>query len=120
MSLSRLVELIENRLMTKKTVSVTIGAAATEGTVTFEHRGVIFAYQIVTPNYTNAVTTTITITDPDGYEVYSLAAIAENLTTFVNELSNKVPCDGIMTITITLSGVPGTGGGDTSVKLHLR
>ena len=118
--IARLMELIENRLMTTKTVTTAIAAGETSNTTTFEHRGALFAYQIITPDYTNAVTTTIGITDSDGYALYSLAAIAKNTTTFINELCQKIPCDGKMTITITASGVPGGTGGTTTVKLYLR
>ena len=69
-----------------------------------------------TPNFTNAVTIVVSITDADGMELYNSGAKARN-TTYplypqATNMAPGVPLCGIVTVTLTCSADPGAGGGD--------
>lgn len=71
--------------------------------------GVMTHYTLVCPNFTNPVTTTLSIKDSDGVTIWTGNAHNENGTYLVSGLS--VPVDHGFTLVATLSGVAGTGGG---------
>lgn len=82
--------------------------------------------KIVVSNATNGITVTVAITDPDGGSLVSVAAIAENATTFLKATSDAsdfdafLLSDGTYTLTVTPSGDPGTSGVTVDVDLYLR
>jgi hypothetical protein len=73
---------------------------------------------VVTPTFTNAVTTTITISDLDGHVLYTSSALNRSLTTRI--VGQYVPVDYGYVITATLSGDAGAGGGDVIVKTYVE
>lgn len=100
--------------------SFVIGAAETSDNFTLEGNGKIHSYTITLPNYTNAVTGTLSIADADGYEIYSKASIAKNTSTNVYNLGDVIPIYGTVTVTLTLSGVPGGSGGTATIKMRME
>lgn len=74
-------------------------------------------YILELPNYTNTITTTLSIIDANTVTVYSGAAHAQNA-------NYSVPIDvemvGTYTVRLTVSGVAGAGGGTAYVTLMLR
>ena len=71
--------------------------------------GIMTHYTLVCPNFTNAVTTTLSVEDSDGVTIWTGNANNESGTYLVSGLS--VPVDYGFTLTATLSGAAGAGGG---------
>lgn len=83
----------------------------TAGTANFPVCGIMRAFVAVVSNTTNNITITVAITDEDSYELYSLAAIADNGTTVTTLTAHTeifIPEGSI--ITVTPSGDPGLSG----------
>lgn len=93
-----------------------IAADATVGSFTINANALTHTIVCFLPNWTNAVTGTLSITNSDSREIYSIAALAKNT---VHVLAVVKPLVGTNTITITLSGVPGGAGGTTATSLYL-
>jgi len=82
--------------------------------------GEIFAIVMTVPNFTNAVTiTAITIKDADGDTYYSnTTGWAENATHLITGLELPVALNA--TVTLSISGDPGAGGGTVTFKPYIR
>lgn len=77
-----------------------------------------------TPNFTNAVTITISITDVDGLVLYNSGAKARNATyPLYPQSTNMAPglplAGGTVTVTLTCSADPGAGGGDVKFTPYI-
>ncbi len=72
------------------------------------YNGVIHELDRDIPNFTNAVTATVTLTRSNGVESYILAGLAKN-TKHVIMMDRAIV--GSETIAVTLSGAPGGAGG---------
>jgi hypothetical protein len=97
----------------KETLS--FDATTTELTKLITTNGFIKRIFYSTPDFTNAVTTTITVLDRDGNEIYASAALNENTSAHIDSLD--IPVDEGYSLKATLSGAAGAGGGDVSLKL---
>lgn len=102
------------------------GHAAT--TVTETIRGKCEQLAVKVSNCTNAITFTVTITNEDGGQLFTKAAIAKGQTTILFANSNKGTPDGDFnaflaaepcTISIDPSGDAGSGGVTADVALYL-
>ena len=68
-------------------------------------------HTLVASNVTNGITYTLKILGPDSEELYTVAAIAENATTFTSlTRDNDVFIPDGSSVTITPSGDPGSAG----------
>lgn len=97
--------------------TISFDADETTGSFTFTHQGFVVAAIVALPNFTNDVTGTLAITDPNGNELASQSAMAKNGTSVRHFDLGYCPCVGEMTVSLTLSGVPGGSGGDATVTL---
>lgn len=104
--------------MTRVKNTCTFAATGTTFTWKLQENGVIDMAIIVTPNFTNAVTTVVTITDTDGYTIWTSDAFPENSTSVRPGIN--IPSDYNYTVTVTLSGVAGVGGGDVIVVFFVQ
>lgn len=100
-------------------------ATTTTLTRKIQENGFITKLIVVTPNMTNAVTSTLTITDVDGLTTYATAALAENLTTSIGATiaaaeTGSIPVDYNDTFTVVLSGAAGAGGGTVDVVCFIE
>lgn len=103
--------------MTRSKHTFTYDATTTTATAnTVNESAFVRSIAVVVPNFTNAITVTLSIKDKDGYEVISKAAIAKNATTVF--LKEEVPVYYDSTLTITLSGAAGGTGGTVAVVLY--
>ena len=94
-----------------------IGAAAPSCSFTIDATALTHTIVCFLPNWTNAVTGQLTITNSDGREIYaSVNTLAKNT---VHILATVKPLVGTNTVTITLSGVPGGTGGTTATSIYL-
>ena len=91
------------------------GAADTNKTFSIYVNGRMTDFSVVMPNFTNALTATLTIEDEAGVVLYTKTAIAKNATTTVSSL--RVPVDTNYVGRLVLSGAPGGTGGTVSAKL---
>lgn len=97
--------------------SFVFDATTTSLTAPIFENGIITNYTLVCPNFTNAVTSTLSILDDDGVTIWTGDAKNENATYLVSSLS--VPVDKGYTLKATLSGVAGAGGGTVVAKLFV-
>lgn len=103
--------------------TITIGAAVTtEVTETVIVNMTIKSIAVRVGNATNSPTHTLSIRDDNGTEHVSKASIADNAKTLLNSQKGTpdfgaVSINGTLTIGITPSGAPGTGGVDVNVDL---
>ena len=104
--------------MTPIKSSFVFAATGTTKSATLHENGIIIGYTMVTPNFTNPSTSTLTILDEDSVTIYTGAAHNENGTYVVDSL--LIPCDKNYTATITLSGVAGGAGGTVTLKLFVQ
>ncbi|MDD3493688.1 MAG: hypothetical protein PHZ19_09365 [Candidatus Thermoplasmatota archaeon] len=92
--------------------SFVFGDSDTVKTNTLNFEGLLKNLHIRVPDFTNAVTATVTIEDASGYEVYNSGAKTKNVN--YNELADIVVA-GLATLKVTLSGAPGGAGGTVIV-----
>ena len=115
-----------DKKMINKIFKFVYGATGTVIEIPSDINGWIAKMIVVTPDFTNAVTSTLTITDPDGIVVYTSAALAENLTTPLGDLigtakTGEIPIgEHPWKMTCTLSGVAGAGGGIVKCAVYLK
>jgi FlaG/FlaF family flagellin (archaellin) len=86
------------------TVTMANGGVA-QGTTSDSFNGIIGTIIVVLPDSTNGVTTTLSITDEDSYELYSRAALADNQTHVLTGVD--ILAAGNLTFGMTASGDPG-------------
>ncbi len=98
--------------------SLVFGASDTTKSLTLVAEGLMKHLHLRLPNFTNAVTATVTIDDVDSYTIYTSGANARNGNynldrqgEWIDLLLGQEP----VTITVTLSGVPGGSGGTVVV-----
>ena len=97
--------------------AIAFTATSLTGTLTFSHTGFLIGLIVAVPDFTNSITVTASIADADGNEIASQAAMAKNATAMVHFDIGYCPLYGETTITFTLSGVAGLGGGDLTVTV---
>jgi len=114
-------------IMCPDTEPVTFGASDTTQTFTLNYNGFVNAYAVVMPNFTNAPTGNLKITNSGSLDVYDSSGsdrdesdFANNATTHVYGLKDVITLAGVNTVTITLSGVPGGSGGIVYVTFWLE
>ena len=100
--------------------AMAIGAAATTNSFTLRAVATVHSLSVKLPNYTNTITGTLSITDANSFEIYSKATIAKNATTHICNLDDVIALDGLYTVLLTLSGVPGGSGGTAYVVFWLK
>jgi hypothetical protein len=102
------------------------GATGTVLTQTLQNTGWIEMIIIDIANFSNVVTATVTINDPDGYEVYNSTALAKNTVTKQGDSFGAADVGAIpihyddFTMTVTISGVAGGTGGDVKVISFIK
>lgn len=87
-----------------------------EGTVTEAFTGIIGTICLKMPDSTNGVTTTLSIRDSDGFELYSSAGIIDNSNTILSGVDILVA--GVLTIGMTASADPGADWTSTNIILY--
>lgn len=103
----------------------TFGAADTTFTQDCSETGFAKVVIVDVANMTNAVTATVSIKDPDGYELYNSGALAENAVHKQGAAvgaaeTGLIPMNLHCTMTVVLSGVPGGTGGAVKVMTYLE
>lgn len=78
-------------------------------------RGTLTAIKVVTPNFTNAITTSIKLYDRNGILLYTSAALAETSTATGYYIPVSIPLTHGEYFTATPSGDPGAGGGTVTI-----
>ncbi|MEA1950589.1 MAG: hypothetical protein U9N87_04350 [Planctomycetota bacterium] len=86
-------------------------------------RGRVDQIEVKISDPTNTITFTLTLTSPDGAELFTKASIARNATTVLKATSDATDydafyVDGKLAWTITPSGDPGTSGVTVDVALY--
>lgn len=80
--------------------------------------GVVDSIILVCPNYTNNVTTHVSLVDDEGNVYYTSAEKNRNATYLISSV--LAPIDRSYKVRIVLSGVAGGSGGSSVVKLFVR
>jgi hypothetical protein len=93
-------------------------AISTTATNLLCENGFVRQYVLTVPNFTNAVTATVSVLDEDSNTIYTGSAHNRNATYSADSLS--VPCDKNYTAKVTLSGAAGGSGGDVTLKLYVE
>lgn len=88
----------------------------TEGTAGTNFNGIIGTIVIVLPNSTNGVTATFVIRDEDGYELYSVAGLADSTTHVKTGVDILVA--GKLTVGLTAGGDPGADWTTTKIIFY--
>lgn len=103
-------------------LSFVFGAADTVKSQDLNFTGQMKHLHLRVPNFTNAVTATVTLTDADGYTVYTSAAKARNANYNLEadaEWFDQLVSGGTYNLVVTLSGVPGGTGGTVIAALRI-
>lgn len=107
---------------TKNTFAFT--ATSTTATQTVQESGFIQMVNVDVPNFTNAITVTVSILDTDDYVLWTKTTIAKNAVTRVDALSTpalgSVPVDYGYKIKVDLSGAAGGDGGSVKVMAYIN
>lgn len=103
--------------MTRTKNKFTFAATGTNIQQTVQESGIIPIIVIDVPDFTNDVTTTITIKDIDGYTLWVSDTLLKNSEYIRPNL--EIPIDYSYTIDVDISGVAGAGGGDVNVMLYI-
>lgn len=103
-----------------------------ENTQTFEATGTTKSWELYANALTHTivvvvpvlndtgVTVTLTIVNSDSNEIYSSSALTQGATGTTHIISTEKPLVGLHTVTLTLSGDAGTGGGDVKTTFYLQ
>jgi len=107
----------------RKTLSFVFDADDLTKTAALSYEGQLNHLHLRVPNFTNAVTATVTLSDKDGYVLYTSAAKARNAN-YNLETETEWACDQLvpgstLTVTVTLSGVAGGTGGTVTAVARL-
>lgn len=95
------------------------GASDTVKSETLYFEGELRHLHLRVPNFTNAVTATVTIEDSDGYEIYNSTGQAKNTNYNLLTVATSELLTGQNTLKVTLSGVPGGTGGTVIIANRL-
>lgn len=109
-----------SKVFSTRAEAIVFTALDETGSFTIKANAKVHSLSVKMPDWTNDVTGTLTITNVHSYELYSKSAIAEDHTTHVYNLAQEVALDGLHTVKLTLSGVPGGVGGTAHVVLWLE
>jgi hypothetical protein len=116
----------------RQVLTFILGATDTTATQNIDANGFVRALAVQTPNFTNDVTTTLTIDDPlvsltgKSVNLYTGDPVARNTEDPITGAditaakSGDIPVDDKYTATVTLSGAPGGTGGTVLVLLYLE
>lgn len=102
-------------VMTDRT-ALAFTASSTENSFTINANAFTHTIILETPDFTNAVTSTLSIENSNSVELYSESGLAENTD---HIMFAKRPLVGDNTVKVTLSGVAGGSGGTAYVTLYL-
>lgn len=108
------------RIFKSPRLSVAFNATETTKTVSLAGNGVLHSMILELPNFTNVVTTVISITNSDGVEVYASSALARNAVHKITAQSNAVALEGECSALLTLSGAAGGEGGTARLTFNLE
>lgn len=111
--------------MVRTKMSFVFDATTTALTQQIQENGYITHLVVVTPNMTNAVTSTLTIKDADSNTIYTSAALNETTTTVIGATigaaeTGSIPVDYNNVFTVTLSGAAGASGGTVQVACFIE
>lgn len=113
----------QTKKVMRAVVTSVFGAADTVKTFTVETSALLLGLKPNIPNWTNIVTLTIALTEADGATLFSEAAIVRDTKAHIvpvyDSVNWAIPLDGIITVTLTLSGAPGGTGGNVVTTLYL-
>ncbi len=86
------------------------------------YQGDITLIKVVTPNFTNSITTIIKIYDKNGFLKFTSSALAENSGTGGIPIwpTIPIPIEEREYVTATPSGDPGAGGGMVTIDIEYR
>ena len=80
-------------------------------------QGILCSVKVVTPDFTNVVTTTIKIYDRNGILLWTSAALTENSGAAGHVTYVDIPLTYGEYVTATPSGDPGAGGGTVTIDM---
>ena len=96
------------------------GATDTTKSYTFQCNGKVNHVLVEIPNFSNAVTTTVTVADENGVTIMSKSGLAKATNHVIDSTDDfDRALAGTYTITLTLSGAPGGTGGTVSTTFSL-
>lgn len=104
--------------MTRSKHICSFASTGTNVQQTIQESGKIFMSIIDVPNFTNNVTTVITIKDRDGYTLWVSDALLKNAE--YSRPGLEIPIDYNYTIDIDISGVAGGSGGDINAMFYIE
>jgi hypothetical protein len=100
--------------------SLAFTASSTYGRTNVQAVGAVALALVELPAFTNAVTATFSIINQDGVAVYQKAGLVKGNAYVITDFSVNFPVDGITTLDVTLSGVPGSAGTVTLTLYTLK
>lgn len=101
--------------MVKTKYILSFGASDTVKSAKIVNNGFVKYIHLSVPNFTNAVTITLSIEDEEGTKIWEDSARNRNADYIIGNLN--IPSDIKYTLKATLSGVPGGSGGNVTVKV---
>jgi hypothetical protein len=109
---------VERILRVKKTfVFGATGLTSTDVVIPVE--GIILGLVVVTPNFTNNVTSLVTLEDSDGVVYYTTSALNRN-TTNQQDVGSGIGLDGSSKLCVDISGNAGGTGGTVTVIMFVE
>jgi hypothetical protein len=95
-------------------------STSTTNSYTLQCNGQTNMVLVEMPNFTNAITATLTVSDENGVTIMTKAAIAENANTMLDATDDfDKAMAGTYTVLITLSGAAGGTGGTVYTTFYL-
>ena len=76
--------------------------------VEMECNGLLHTVVLELPSFLGAAQGTLTISDGDGYELFNSTAKNRGTTTVIKDTTTLIPLCGLVTVTLTLSGLSGS------------
>lgn len=112
-------DLFARRLVYKTTpITLSFGAGETEKSISLFGNCLIHTIKVLIANWTNPVTLTLTVVDPDGDTIYTSDALAPDTFNAITGLKDLIAIWGTCTLVFTLSGAPGGSGGDVVSSVY--
>jgi hypothetical protein len=102
----------------RKVLELALGAADTQKSIPVYLTGKLHHLHVRVPNFTNAVTVTVSVADPDGYVYLSEAGLAKDQNHNIVFSKELLLLGEGNTVQVTLSGAPGGAGGTVVVALY--